>query len=116
MPYPPPGDLPDPGVKSASLTSPALAGGLFTTRATWEADTSYLLLAPYFEFSLYHTFFFFWLFPTSHVLPFVNVVTFYLLYFSSHDLKVTNSISILLAFLSMRQKNICEPVSSFFFG
>ena len=26
---PPPGDLPDPGIESASLTSPALAGGLF---------------------------------------------------------------------------------------
>ena len=36
-PCPPPGDLPDPGIKSVSLTSPALAGGFFTTRATWEA-------------------------------------------------------------------------------
>ena len=26
----PPGDLPDPGIKPASLTSPALAGGFFT--------------------------------------------------------------------------------------
>ena len=34
---PSPGDLPDPGIKPASLTSPALAGGFFTTRATWEA-------------------------------------------------------------------------------
>ena len=75
-----------------------------------------LCLAPYFEFSLYHAFFFFLLFPPSHVVPFVNLVTFYLLYFSSYDLEVTDSISILLAFLSMRQKNICEPVSSFFFG
>ena len=32
-----PGDLPDPGVELASLTSPALAGGFFTTNATWEA-------------------------------------------------------------------------------
>ena len=31
---PPPGDLPNPGVKPASLTSPALAAGFFTTRAT----------------------------------------------------------------------------------
>ena len=29
LPCPPPGDLPDPGIKSASLMSPALAGGLF---------------------------------------------------------------------------------------
>ena len=28
MPFPPPGDLPDPGIEPAS---PALAGGLFTT-------------------------------------------------------------------------------------
>ena len=34
---PPPGDLPDPGIKPSSLASPALAGGFFTTRATWEA-------------------------------------------------------------------------------
>ena len=31
---PPPGDLPDPGIKPTSLTSPALAGGFFTTSAT----------------------------------------------------------------------------------
>ena len=29
LPCPPPGDLPDPGIKPASLTSPALAGGFF---------------------------------------------------------------------------------------
>ena len=33
-----PGDLPDPGIKLASLTSPALAGGFFTSSATWEAQ------------------------------------------------------------------------------
>ena len=30
---PPPGDLPDPGIETASLKSPALAGRLFTTLA-----------------------------------------------------------------------------------
>ena len=34
---PPPGDLPDPGIEPSSLVSPALAGGFFTTSATWEA-------------------------------------------------------------------------------
>ena len=29
---PPPGDLPDPGIEPASPVSPALAGGLFTTK------------------------------------------------------------------------------------
>ena len=33
------GDLPNPGIKPASLTSPALAGEFFTTGATWEAHT-----------------------------------------------------------------------------
>ena len=37
LPSPPAGDLPDPGIKPASLLSPALAGGFFTTSATWEA-------------------------------------------------------------------------------
>ena len=32
-----PRDLPDPGIESASLASPALAGGFFTTSATWAA-------------------------------------------------------------------------------
>ena len=31
---PPPGDPPDPGIEPASLASPTLAGGLFTTSAT----------------------------------------------------------------------------------
>ena len=34
---PSPGDLPDPGIETASLVSPALAGDFFTTSATWEA-------------------------------------------------------------------------------
>ena len=37
--FPSPGDLPHPGIKSVSLTSPALAGGFFTTSTTWEACT-----------------------------------------------------------------------------
>ena len=32
LPFPPPGDLPDPGIQSASPVSPALAEGFFTTR------------------------------------------------------------------------------------
>ena len=38
LPSPPPGDLPHPQIKPASLMSPALAGGLFPTSATWEAQ------------------------------------------------------------------------------
>ena len=38
LPFPSPGDIPDPGIKPASLSSPALAGGFFTTGATWETQ------------------------------------------------------------------------------
>ena len=31
LPFPPPGNLPDPGIKPVSLVPPALAGGFFTT-------------------------------------------------------------------------------------
>ena len=34
LPFPPPGDLRDPGIELESLTSPALAGRLFTVGAT----------------------------------------------------------------------------------
>ena len=34
LPFPSPGDLPDPGIKLASLVSPALADGFFTTSTT----------------------------------------------------------------------------------
>ena len=35
VPFPPPGDLPDPGIKPESSE---LAGGFFITWATWEAN------------------------------------------------------------------------------
>ena len=35
LPCPPQGDLPNPGIKLAFLVSPDLAGGFFTTSATW---------------------------------------------------------------------------------
>ena len=37
LPFPLPGDLSDPGIEPKFLTFPALAGGFFTARATWEA-------------------------------------------------------------------------------
>ena len=36
LPCPPPGNLPNPGIEPAFLTSPALTGRFFTTSATWE--------------------------------------------------------------------------------
>ena len=41
---PPPGDLPDPGVKPTVFTSPALAGGFFTTGATGEAQKCLIII------------------------------------------------------------------------
>ena len=39
LPCPPPGDLPDPGIKPRSLLSPTLAGRFFFTSTTWEGLT-----------------------------------------------------------------------------
>ena len=41
LPHPPSGYLPNPEIKPVSLMSPALAGGFFTTSATWEAPVEY---------------------------------------------------------------------------
>ena len=37
LPFPTPGDLPDPRTEPTSLSSPALVGGSFSTGTTWEA-------------------------------------------------------------------------------
>ena len=42
LPCPPPGDLPNPGIKPVSLVSLALAGRFFTTGATWEVPLDVL--------------------------------------------------------------------------
>ena len=49
-PSPPPADLPNSGIKPASFMSPALAGGYFTTSATWEARWTTIELLCYFAF------------------------------------------------------------------
>ena len=36
LPFPTPGNLPDPGAEPKSLVSAALAGGVFTISTTWE--------------------------------------------------------------------------------
>ena len=41
LPCPPPGELPDSGMETVSLASPALAGVFFTPSASWEAQTYY---------------------------------------------------------------------------
>ena len=56
LPCPPPGDLPNPGIESASLMSPAMADEFFTTRATfypcWIPGSS--MKAEHREFTLAH--------------------------------------------------------------
>ena len=42
LPFPSPGDLPNPGIKPMSLVSPALVGGFFTTSLPWEAHHAIL--------------------------------------------------------------------------
>ena len=42
LPFPPPGDLPDPGIEPRSLAFPALAGWFFTTGAIWKVLFSLL--------------------------------------------------------------------------
>ena len=42
LPFPTPGDLPDPRIKSMSLASHALAGGFFTNCTTWEAHIHHI--------------------------------------------------------------------------
>ena len=37
LPFPSPGDLPNPGIKPTSLTSPAMTSQFFTTSVSWEA-------------------------------------------------------------------------------
>ena len=39
LPCPPPGDFPNPRIKSSSLMSPTLSVRFFTTSTTWEAQS-----------------------------------------------------------------------------
>ena len=41
LPFPTPGNLPDPEIQPASLGSPALADGFFITSTPWEALVAY---------------------------------------------------------------------------
>ena len=52
LPFPSPGDLPNPGIKPTSLMPPALAGVFFTTSTTWEAQPAIWLLK---SLNLYQT-------------------------------------------------------------
>ena len=53
LPFPPPGDLPNPGVKPVSLMPPALKGGFFTTSTTWDLTASIIWALSTSGFLLY---------------------------------------------------------------
>ena len=60
LPFPPPGDLPDPGMEPASLASPALTGRFFTTCdaplcVTWKINTHVYFLSCESSVRLFHT-------------------------------------------------------------
>ena len=72
LPCPPPVDLPNPGIEPESLLSPALAGGFFTTSATWEAQEILISDMNFLWYSLNLSLYFcFWL-----IQAIVNVTTF----------------------------------------
>ena len=48
LPFPPPGDLPDPETQLMSPVSPALAGGFLTTVLPWETEASKLSKVVFF--------------------------------------------------------------------
>ena len=52
LPWPPPGDLRNPGIEPMSLMSPALAGEFFTTSTTWKAPQLEVLSRNYKDVSL----------------------------------------------------------------
>ena len=53
LPFPPLGDLPNPGIEPSSLMSPVLAGRFFTTSVTWEPRISHYLYIFYYIYYLY---------------------------------------------------------------
>ena len=76
LPFPSPGDLPDPGIELVSLVSPGLAGRFFTHWATWEAshETVFLQITTsqdmdeshlsysYFKMDFFHCTHLYWIF------------------------------------------------------
>ena len=44
LPCPPPGDLPNPGIKPVFLVSPTLVGKFLTTSNTWEAHILIIMI------------------------------------------------------------------------
>ena len=45
LPFPPPGDLPNPGLEPTFLASPALAGGFFTNNKAYQCHLGSLIIS-----------------------------------------------------------------------
>ena len=75
FPFPPPRDLPELGLKPASLTSPAWAGRFFTTSTTWTSGPLQIGKVPSaFLDDLRHHFFFFFPQELSPKAPCLSVL------------------------------------------
>ena len=61
LPFPSPGDLPDPGIKPTSPVSPALAGRFFTTEPPGSLLLMRTLLQIYIKFNIWKAIHFYWL-------------------------------------------------------
>ena len=48
LPFPSPGDIPEPGIEPGSLTSPALAGGFFVASAPGKTPYTWIIIKPTF--------------------------------------------------------------------
>ena len=95
-PDPPPGDLPDSGVKSTSLMSPAVAGRFFTTSATWEAwRVPYLVPIVWLP----------WAFPRGHLLSLIFKIP------ARGNLTLFSSILVTLGFLLFLKLVLCTCYS-----
>ena len=73
LPCPPAGDLPDPGIESTSLISPALIGRFFTTSATWEAYI-YIHIHIYIYVYVYiytHTYIYMYMYIYIHIYTYI---------------------------------------------
>ena len=63
LPFPPPGDLPNPRTDPKSPVSPALTGGFFTCSAVWEAHIClyfFRMIFLIYKEILFHDFFSMW--------------------------------------------------------
>ena len=111
-----PRDLPNPGIKPASLKVPALAGRFFTTSATWEAHlfvchlTNYptsVSFSVFFFFSFSHFFNFEWSY--SSVLDPLLILSIFI-----HLIMLNRFLSLTAVYKNVDDYQICAFSSLYF--